>query len=313
LSTQQRKNTPPTHEKLFHRIASFIEKHAFSKALHHAPIRICAYRKKNAISWRLIKPMNQDKSMLNDKDHIAGLAKGLQVLSAFNSAYTRLTQSQAARLVGITPAAARRCLLTLCNQGFMATDGKYFWPDHGVLRLTYAYAAATRLPRLLQPALDALSERTRESASIAVLHGHHVLVAARSTAQRSLSVGLGVGSELPLHCSATGRVLLAAKTVAEREKMLRQSSLRQMTPHTETDVPRLKKILAECQLKGYGISNEEIELGVRSLAVPLLNSELQVVAALSISSRADRMTGKEMVSTLLPILLKTQAWAASRI
>ena len=253
------------------------------------------------------------KATANDKDHIAGLAKGLQILSAFNGAYTRLTQSQAARLVGITPAAARRSLLTLCDQGYMATDGKYFWPDHGVLRLTYAYSASTRLPRLLQPALDALSERTRESASVAVLHGHHVLVAARSTAQRSLSVGLGVGSELPLHCSATGRVLLAAQAVAEREKMLRKSGLLKMTPHTETDVPRLKKILTECQANGYGISNEEIEMGVRSLAVPLMNSAQQVVAALSISSRADRMTGQEMVSKLLPILLKTKSWAQGRI
>lgn len=257
--------------------------------------------------------MNRSAATAPDKDHIAGLAKGLQILSAFNGAYTRLTQSQAARLVGITPAAARRSLLTLCDQGYVATDGKYFWPDHGVLRLTYAYAASTRLPRLLQPALDALSERTRESASVAVLHGQQVLVAARSTAQRSLTVGLGVGSELPLHCSATGRVLLAAKTIAEREKMLRHNALLKMTPHTETDLTRLKKILTECQLNGYGISNEEIELGVRSLAVPLIDSQQTVVAALSISSRADRMTGKEMVSKLLPILRKTQAWAVSRI
>ena len=281
--------------------------------MHDAPIKICAYRKKSNRFLSHLNRMNRNTAIAPDKDHIAGLAKGLQILSAFNSAYTRLTQSQAARLVGITPAAARRSLLTLCDQGYVATDGKYFWPDHGVLRLTYAYAASTRLPRLLQPALDALSERTRESASVAVLHGHHVLVAARSTAQRSLSVGLGVGSELPLHCSATGRVLLAAKPMAEREKMLRQSTLLKMTPHTETDVSRLKKILAECQLHGYGISNEEIEMGVRSLAVPLINSEQQVVAALSISSRADRMTGQEMVSKLLPILLKTQAWAQARL
>ena len=281
--------------------------------MHDAPIKICAYRKKSNHFLSHLNRMNRNTAIAPDKDHIAGLAKGLQILSAFNSAYTRLTQSQAARLVGITPAAARRSLLTLCDQGYVATDGKYFWPDHGVLRLTYAYAASTRLPRLLQPALDALSERTRESASVAVLHGHHVLVAARSTAQRSLSVGLGVGSELPLHCSATGRVLLAAKPMAEREKMLRQSTLLKMTPHTETDVSRLKKILAECQLHGYGISNEEIEMGVRSLAVPLINSEQQVVAALSISSRADRMTGQEMVSKLLPILLKTQSWAQARI
>ena len=281
--------------------------------MHDAPIKICAYRKKSNHFLNHVNRMNRSPATAPDKDHIAGLAKGLQILSAFNGAYTRLTQSQAARLVGITPAAARRSLLTLCDQGYVATDGKYFWPDHGVLRLTYAYAASTRLPRLLQPALDALSERTRESASIAVLHGQQVLVAARSTAQRSLTVGLGVGSELPLHCSATGRVLLAAKTIAEREKMLRHNALLKMTPHTETDLTRLKKILTECQLNGYGISNEEIELGVRSLAVPLIDSQQTVVAALSISSRADRMTGKEMVSKLLPILRKTQAWAVSRI
>lgn len=257
--------------------------------------------------------MNSSKATANDKNHIAGLAKGLQILSAFNGAYTRLTQSQAARLVGITPAAARRSLLTLCDQGYVATDGKYFWPDHGVLRLAYAYASATRLPRLLQPALDALSERTRESASIAVLHNQYVLVAARSTAQRSLTVGLGVGSQLPLHCSATGRVLLAAHPIKTREAMLKKSTLLKMTPHTETNLLKLTKILTECGLNGYGISNEEIELGVRSLAVPLINSKQNVMAALSISSRADRMTSNDMVSKFLPILLKTQAWAQSRI
>jgi len=253
------------------------------------------------------------KEITKDKNHIAGLAKGLQILSAFNGAHTRLTQSQAARLVDITPAAARRSLLTLCEQGYADTDGKYFWPGHGVLRLTYSYAAATRLPRLLQPALDALSERTRESASIAVLHNQQVLVAARSTAQRSLTVGLGVGSELPLHCSATGRVLLAAQTNKVRESMLKKRNLEKLTPHTENNMSKLIKILTECAMNGYGISNEEIELGVRSLAVPLINSQQNVIAALSISSRADRMTSNEMVSKFLPILLKTQSWAKTRI
>jgi IclR family pca regulon transcriptional regulator len=281
--------------------------------MQDASIRICAYRKNDEYLLSKINHMNPPKAIANYKNHIAGLAKGLQILSAFNGAYTRLTQSQAARLVGITPAAARRSLLTLCEQGYVATDGKYFWPDHGVLRLAYAYASATRLPRLLQPALDALSDRTRESASVVVLHNHHVLVAARSTAQRSLTVGLGVGSELPLHCSATGRVLLAAQPIKTRESMLKKSDLIQMTHHTETNMSKLTKIVTECAANGYGISNEEIELGVRSLAVPLINSQQNVIAALSISSRADRMTSNDMVSKFLPILLKTQSWAKSRI
>lgn len=257
--------------------------------------------------------MNDFVLTSQSKDLIAGLAKGLSLLEAFDGAYTRMTQSEAARRVGITPAAARRCLLTLCSMGYVKTDGKLFWLDHGILRLAYAYASSTRMPRLLQPALDALSERTRESASVAVLHGTDVLVAARSTAQRSLTVGLGVGSRLPLHCSATGRVLLAARPIPDMDALLRQIQLVKMTPHTVADLAKIKKLLRECRANGYALSNEEIELGVRSLAVPLYDSRQETVGALSISSRADRMTAKDMVTQLLPALLRTQKWARSRL
>lgn len=257
--------------------------------------------------------MNDVASEPRNKDLLAGLAKGLSLIEAFDGAHTRLTQSEAARRVGISPAAARRCLMTLCEMGYVKTDGKLFWLDHGILRLAYAYASSTRMPRLLQPALDALSDRTRESASVAVLHGTDVLVAARSTAQRSLTVGLGVGSRLPLHCSATGRVLLAALAPAERDALLRRIDLVKLTPHTEIDPGALRKLLKACKDNGYALSNEEIELGVRSLAVPLYDSRQETIGALSISSRADRMTGQDMVTKLLPALLRTQTWAQSRL
>lgn len=257
--------------------------------------------------------MTDEPDPLRDKNLIAGLAKGIRLMEAFDGAHTFLTQSEAARRTGTSPAAARRCLLTLCDLGYARTDGKRFWLDHGVLKLTYAYATATRMPRLLQPALDALSDRTRESASVAVLHGSDVLVAARSTAQRSLTVGLGVGSRLPLHCSATGRVLLARFPAAEQAARLRETTLAKLTPNTVTELPRLKRLLRECKDNGYALSNEEIELGVRSMAVPLYDSSGQTLGALSISSRADRMTASEMVGKLLPALLRTQAWARSRL
>lgn len=257
--------------------------------------------------------MNDVAPAPRNKDLIAGLAKGLDLIEAFDSAHTRLTQSEAARRTGISPAAARRSLLTLCEMGYVKTDGKLFWLDHGILRLAYAYASSTRMPRLLQPALDALSNRTRESASVVVLHGTDVLVAARSTAQRSLTVGLGVGSRLPLHCSATGRVLLAALAPTEREALLRHVKMAKLTTHTVTDLAMLKKLIKACKDNGYALSNEEIELGVRSLAVPLYDSRQETIGALSISSRADRMTGQDMVTKLLPVLLRTQAWARSRL
>ncbi len=248
-----------------------------------------------------------------DKNMIAGLSKGLRILESFNGAYTRMTQSEVARRIGITPAAARRSLMTLCALGYAKTDGKRYWLDHGVLRLTYAYASSTRMPRLLQPQLDALSARARESASVVVLHRSEVLVAARSTAQRSLTVGLGVGSRLPLHCSATGRVLLASLPDAQVQALLNACPREKMTAFTVTDLEKLRQLVRECRSCGYAMSNEEIELGVRSLAVPLYDSRNTTLAALSISTRADRLTSKEMITQLLPVLLQTQTWARSKL
>ncbi len=248
-----------------------------------------------------------------EKDLIAGLAKGLSLIEAFDDEHARLTSSEAARRVGISPAAARRCLLTLCQGGYARTDGKRFWLDHGVLRLAYAYSTSTRLPRLLQPTLDALSERTRESASVVVLQGMEAMVAARSTARKSLTVGLGVGSRLPLHCSATGRVLLSSKSGADFESLFNAMPLCRLTPHTLTDPVRLRKLLVSCADNGYALSNEEIEVGVRSIAVPLYSFGGSVVGALSLSSRADRMTASEMIEQLLPAMLRSQNWVRSRL
>lgn len=250
---------------------------------------------------------------IQEKDLIAGLAKGLKLLEAFDEDHARLTSSEAARRVGISPAAARRCLLTLCQGGYARTDGKRFWLDHGVLRLAFAYSTSTRLPRLMQPTLDALSERTRESASVVVLHRSVAMVAARSTARKSLTVGLGVGSQLPLHCSATGRVLLSSKSGADFESLFNAMPLSKLTPYTITDPVRLRKLLKSCAVNGYALSNEEIEVGVRSIAVPLYNLGGTVVGALSLSSRSDRLTASEMIEQLLPAMLRSQNWVRSRL
>ncbi|HZY15704.1 MAG TPA: helix-turn-helix domain-containing protein, partial [Ramlibacter sp.] len=127
-----------------------------------------------------------------NKDHMGGLAKGLRLLEAFDAAHARMTVTEAARQVDISLASARRCLLTLCTLGYLQTDGKRYWLDHGALHVSYAYAASTPLPRMFQPVLNALSERSRESASLAVLHRGAVLIAARSTARRTMRVGLAV-------------------------------------------------------------------------------------------------------------------------
>ena len=237
---------------------------------------------------------------------MGGLAKGLRLLESFDAAHASMTVTEAARRVDLSPASARRCLLTLCGLGYLRTDGKRYWLDHGALRISYAYASSTQLPRLFQPALDALSERSRESASLAVLHGARVLIAARSTARRTMRVGLAVGSSLPLHCSAAGRALLLGRSDKEVRALLGAASLERFTARTITSVRDVLRELAASRARGYTVCDEEIELGVRSIAVPVPDREGATIAAISISTRAERMTVAEMAGAYLPLLLRSR-------
>lgn len=247
------------------------------------------------------------------KDHLGTLAKGLQLLEIFDSRVTRLTIADAARLTGMSRAAARRCLLTLCASGYVQTDGKWFWLGHGSLRLAYGYVSSTRLPRLIQPMLDTLCERNHHSASLAVLFDGAAVIAARATALRTMRVGLVVGSKLPLHCSAAGRALLAALPAAQADALLQQARRTAYTASTVTGLPELQAVLAACRADGYALCDEEIEPGVRSIAVPLWDGQERPLAALSISTRADRMTAGEMVQAYLPTLRGHQAWVRARV
>ena len=158
-----------------------------------------------------------------------------------------------------------------------------------------------------------LSERTRESASLSVLDGHVAVIAARSTARRTLRLGLGVGSRLPLYCSAAGRALLAWLPHGQWQALVQAVPMTRLTPHTEVTLAGLAQLLQACRDTGYASCDEEIELGVRSIAIPLHDHSGSTVAALSISTRADRMTTSEMVSQFLPTLLRSQDWARSRM
>jgi IclR family pca regulon transcriptional regulator len=257
--------------------------------------------------------MSTNAGAARDKDHIAGLAKGLRLLEAFDAAHARMTVTEAARAIDVSLASARRCLLTLCSLGYLQTDGKRYWMHHGALRISYSYAASTRLPRMFQPALDALSERSRESASLLVLHRGKVLIAGRSTARRTMRVSFSVGTQLPLHCSAGGRSLLWSHSDAEVRKLLGAAPLERFTSRTIVSARDVLRELAASRERGYTVCDEEIELGVRSMAVPIFDREGANIAAVSISTRSERMTIAEMAEAYLPALQRNQAWARASI
>jgi IclR family pca regulon transcriptional regulator len=245
--------------------------------------------------------LEQDQ-VKEEKEYVMGLEKGLAIVEAFGIAKGPLTLTQAAEITGHTKAAVRRSLLTLCKLGYASQDGRQFRLAPRSLRLGHAYVASDPLTKVAQPILEMTSERTRESASIAVLDAQDAVFVARSTHRRSLSSGLGVGVRLPAYCSATGRVLLAGRPVAEVEFMLNRMSRPALTPRTRTSMREILKEIAFVRTRGYAISDEELEIGLRSIAVPIRNGRGDLIAAMSLSVATTRMTRDQLVEQLVPEL-----------
>ena len=247
------------------------------------------------------------------KDFVASLQKGLEVLTCFNREASRLTVSEVARRTSTTPASARRSLMTLHELDYLESDGKRFWVAPRALLVAHSYLASRPTPQLAQPLLDALSERTRESASLAKLVGDHAMIIGRSTARRSLSTGLGIGSRLPAYCSATGRVLLASLPPADARRLVIAMPRKPLTPQTVYKADEVVALVARCRDEGWAGNDGELEIGVRSMAVPVWDREGSHVGAMSIAVRAERMTMAEFREAFLPALRKARDTLASRL
>ncbi len=234
-------------------------------------------------------------------DMMGGFAKGLAVIEAFGAEHSQLTISDVGRLTGLDRATARRCLRTLVDRGYATTDGKLYSLTARILRLGYAYLAATPLPRVVQPYIERLSSATQESCSVSVLDGAEIVYVARASQRRVMSVGLNVGSRLPAYCASMGRVLLAALPEAEARAILSSSKRPRLTPHTKTSVADLMDELASVRARGYAIVDQELELGLRSVAVPL-RGRAGVVGALNVGAQAARVSVRKMREEILPAM-----------
>ncbi|MGP0061528.1 MAG: IclR family transcriptional regulator C-terminal domain-containing protein [Beijerinckiaceae bacterium] len=237
-----------------------------------------------------------------DPAFVAALARGLSVIQTFGAGREQQTLTEISRLTDLPRATVRRALLTLQSLGFIASDGKYFALTPAILSLGYAYLAATPLPRLVQPALESVSEKTHESASATILDGDEIVYIARAATKRIMSVGLSVGSRLPAFCTSMGRVLLAACPPEEARARLMTTNLRALTPHTQTSIDALLDILTCVRRDGYSFVDEELELGLRSLAVPVRNAQGSVVAAMNVSAQVGRVSTQTLLAEMLPVL-----------
>ncbi len=240
---------------------------------------------------------------LTDPSFMTSLARGLAVVKAFSDQRRAMTIAQISHKTGIPRAAVRRCLYTLKQLGYADSEANNFFLKPKILTLGYSYLSSTPLTVSAQPCLNQLSRTLNESCSLAVLEDNEVLYISRSQTSRVLSVALNAGSRLPAYCTSLGRVLLAGLTEAALDQYLSKVKLVAYTDRTVVNEARLREIIAETRQRGFAIVEEELEIGLRSIAVPVRGASGATMAALNIGAQATRVSRAQLEQTFLPALL----------
>jgi IclR family transcriptional regulator, pca regulon regulatory protein len=235
-----------------------------------------------------------------DPNFMASLARGLVVIEAFTPQTPQMTISQLSLRTGLSRAAVRRCLYTLTKLGFAgAEDGSRYSLRPRMLTLSHTYTTSNTLSTAAQPILERMSATHRESFSVATLDGEDIVYIARTQVNRVMAVDLHIGSRLPAYCTSMGRILLAWLPTEQLEQYLAKVNLTPHTTRTITSVEKLRLALRNIRRNGYAICDQEYEVGLRSLAVPVYASSGRVVATLNLSGNAPRLSVLEMQSRFL--------------
>jgi IclR family transcriptional regulator, pca regulon regulatory protein len=245
-----------------------------------------------------------------DPDFMMSLARGLAVMKLVASAQRPINLAEVSRRSGLSQAATRRCLYTLCQLGYVLRDANGYSVTDDVLDLGSPFKVPNSLPQRAQPFLDALRDECGESCSLGVLDGDHVRYVARAEASRIMSINIRVGLRLPLYATSMGRVLLSALSVQQLDEYFSRRQLHQLTPFTVTDRSILVSSLSKVRRDGHSIVDQELECGLRSASVPVPGPD-GMEAALNVATPVARVSIEELENRMLPALKRAAAMIAA--
>ncbi|HEY3209825.1 MAG TPA: IclR family transcriptional regulator C-terminal domain-containing protein [Actinomycetota bacterium] len=244
-------------------------------------------------------------SQARPAEFVQSLERGLAVIRAFSRERPALTLSEIADLAGLTRAAARRFLITLKDLGYVGSDGRLFSLRPRVLELGYSYLSSLPIWEVAKPHLEDLADKVRETTSASVLDGTDIVFVARVETKRIMAMTLGVGSRLPAWATAMGRVLLADMRPADLDQYFAKVTLEPLSARTVTDEAELRGIIEQARIQGWTLVDQEVEEGVRSLAVPIRSTDGRAAAALTVCSHAFRVSVERVMDEFLPLVLET--------
>lgn len=241
---------------------------------------------------------------IKKSDFVQSLEKGLNVIRVFDQDNTRMTLTEVAKRVDLTRANARRILLTLQFLGYVksSADGKYFSLSPKILDLGYSYLSSLGLPEIAKPYMEKLAEQVQESCSLSTNEGHDIIYIARVQTKRIMTISLGVGTRLPIHCTSMGRVIISQMNSEDKEKLMQSLELKAFTEKTITDKKAWQNEIDKVAKQGWAMVDQELEEGVRSIAVPIVDSRNCTIAALNISGHASRVSVEDLQNRFLPKL-----------
>jgi IclR family transcriptional regulator, pca regulon regulatory protein len=249
-----------------------------------------------------VTPANAASPGGKDKEFMLTLAKGLAVLGSFGRHRPTMTLAQAAQAVDLSRATARRVLHTLVGLGYVEQNGRQFALSPRIMRLGFAYISSQSWVDRAAPLMKALSERFHESCSAAILEGTEIIYVARIPARRIMSATLAVGSRLPAFHSSMGRIQLGFLDAAEIWRRLKSVRFEPLTPATIIDLQALHERIRDDRRQGFSIVDEELERGLRSIAVPVVDRDGQCIGAINLSTHSTRTTRNALRETFLPEL-----------
>jgi len=247
----------------------------------------------------------REQERASSKEFVRSVDRAFVILRAFGRDSSTLTLSQVANRTGLTRASARRFLLTLQSLGYVGSEGREFFLCPRLLDLGFAYLSSVPVFAVVEAHMEAMVQQLQESSSASVLDGTDVIYTLRVPTKRIMSVQIEVGTRLPAYATSMGRVLLSALGPLELADYFRDARLEPLTPNTVTDAQKLRSTLEQVRQQGWAMLDQELEVGVRSAAVPLHDSAGRVYAAMNISTNATRVTPERLLSAYLPVLRKT--------
>ena len=238
-------------------------------------------------------------------EHLTTLAKGLRVLTSFSRETPSMTLSEVAKKTGLNAAVARRCLLTLCDLGYVGKLEGRFTLRPEVLVFATLFNETFDLDNTIRPALQELRSKTDHSASFTVITGGDVLYIAHTSTHRVLRLQANTGTRFPALLTSTGRSILSTWQDHEIRQFINRYPVAAMTNNTVTAPDAIFSTILAAREQGYAFISDELEYGITSLAVPVHVSGYGVVGAVNSSATTSQIDVAEFVQERLDELQRT--------